>query len=35
MTEPHWYEPVQRGLETQISEKMAFLRNLDQEAKKK
>ena len=35
MREPHWYEPVQRGLETQISEKMAFLRNLDQEAKKK
>ena len=35
MTEPHWYEPVPRGLETQISEKMAFLRNLDQEAKKK
>jgi putative ATPase len=35
MTEPHWYEPVARGLETQISEKMAFLRNLDQEAKKK
>ena len=35
MTEPHWYEPVERGLETQISEKMAFLRKLDQEAKKK
>jgi putative ATPase len=35
MTEPHWYEPVPRGLETQISEKMVFLRNLDQEAKKK
>ena len=35
MKEPHWYEPVQRGLETQIGEKMAFLRNLDQEAKKK
>ena len=35
MAEPHWYEPVPRGLETQISEKMTFLRNLDQEAKKK
>lgn len=35
MAQPHWYEPVQCGLETQISEKMAFLRNLDQEAKKK
>jgi len=35
MSEPHWYEPVARGLETQIGEKMAFLRNLDLEAKKK
>jgi len=35
MPEPHWYEPVARGLETQIGEKMAFLRNLDLEAKKK
>ncbi len=35
MVEPHWYEPVPRGLETQIGEKMAFLRNLDLEAKKK
>ena len=35
MAEPHWYEPVARGLETQIGEKMAFLRNLDLEAKKK
>jgi putative ATPase len=35
MAQPHWYEPVQRGLETQISERMTFLRNLDQEAKKK
>ena len=35
MLEPHWYEPVPRGLETQIGEKMAFLRNLDLEAKKK
>jgi len=35
MAEPHWYEPVERGLETQIGERMAFLRNLDLEAKKK
>ena len=35
MAEPHWYEPVDRGLETQIAEKMAFLRKLDQESKKK
>jgi putative ATPase len=35
MLEPHWYEPVDRGLETQIREKMAFLRKLDEESKKK
>jgi putative ATPase len=35
MTEPHWYAPVDRGLETQIAEKMAFLRQLDEESKKK
>ena len=35
MAEPHWYEPVDRGLESQIGEKMAFLRKLDGEAKKK
>ena len=35
MSEPRWYQPVERGLETQIAEKMAFLRKLDQEAKKK
>ena len=35
MQEPHWYEPVDRGLEGQIKEKMAFLRNLDAEYKKK
>lgn len=34
MADPHWYEPVDRGLEAQISEKMAFLRKLDEEAKK-
>lgn len=35
MQEPHWYEPVDRGLEMQISEKMAFLRKLDAESNKK
>ena len=35
MTAPNWYAPVDRGLESQIAEKMAFLRKLDTEAKKK
>jgi putative ATPase len=35
MAEPHWYQPVDRGLESQIVEKMAFLRKLDQESKQK
>jgi putative ATPase len=35
MKEPRWYEPVDRGLEGQITEKMAFLRKLDEETKKK
>jgi putative ATPase len=34
MPDPHWYEPVERGLETQIKEKMAFLRQLDEASKK-
>jgi putative ATPase len=29
MVEPAWYQPVPRGLEVQIAEKMAFLRALD------
>jgi putative ATPase len=29
MTEPHWYQPTERGLEGKIAEKMAFLRELD------
>ena len=33
MAEPHWYQPVPRGLEIKIAEKMAFLRKLDQEAR--
>ncbi|MHA6860353.1 replication-associated recombination protein A [Ralstonia pseudosolanacearum] len=32
MQEPHWYQPVPRGLETKIAEKMAFLKKLDEEA---
>lgn len=31
MTEPHWYQPVCRGLEIKIAEKMALLRKLNQE----
>jgi putative ATPase len=34
MAEPHWYQPVERGLETQIAERMAFLRSLDEAEKK-
>ena len=35
MKEPHWYEPVERGLESQIKEKLAYLKKLDEEHKKK
>lgn len=35
MPDPAWYQPVARGLETKIAEKMAHLRELDQQAKKK
>lgn len=31
MEEPHWYQPVPRGLEIKIAEKMAFLRSLDED----
>jgi len=34
MLEPRWYEPVERGLESKIAERMAFLRSLDDQAKK-
>lgn len=34
VAKPHWYEPVERGLESQIKEKMAFLRQLDTQYKK-
>jgi putative ATPase len=30
MAEPQWYQPVPRGLESKIAEKMAFLRSLDE-----
>lgn len=30
MEEPGWYRPVDRGLESQIAEKLAFLRKLDE-----
>jgi putative ATPase len=32
--EPHWYQPVPRGLEAKIGDKMAHLRELDREYKK-
>ena len=35
MADPYWYKPVDRGLETQIAEKMTFLRTLDAESSKK
>jgi putative ATPase len=34
MSEPHWYQPTPRGLEGKIGEKLAYLRSLDQDAKK-
>lgn len=33
MAEQHWYQPVDRGLESKIAEKMSFLRKLDAEEK--
>jgi putative ATPase len=33
MREPGWYEPVPRGLETKIAEKLAWLRDLDKKAR--
>ena len=32
MAEPHWYEPVPRGIESKIAEKLAWLRSLDKDA---
>jgi putative ATPase len=34
MREPNWYQPVPRGLEGKIGEKLAYLKALDREAKK-
>ncbi|KMJ47466.1 recombination factor protein RarA, partial [Vogesella sp. EB] len=33
MEDVHWYEPVPRGLESKIADKLAFLRQLDEDAK--
>lgn len=35
MRKPGWYRPVPRGLESKIAEKMAFLKGLDDQARKK
>ncbi|MDD2545884.1 MAG: replication-associated recombination protein A [Burkholderiaceae bacterium] len=32
MADPHWYQPVARGLEIKLAEKMAFLKKRDEEA---
>jgi putative ATPase len=34
MAEPGWYQPVPRGLESKIADKLAFLRSLDEDARK-
>jgi putative ATPase len=34
MASPNWYQPVPRGLEVKIAEKLAFLAKLDDEAGK-
>ncbi len=31
---PHWYQPVARGLEIQIAEKLVYLQSLDEQANK-
>jgi putative ATPase len=33
MQEPNWYQPVNRGLEKKIAEKISFLRQLDDKAR--
>jgi len=33
MAEPRWYQPVPRGLETKIADKLAHLRQLDEQAR--
>jgi putative ATPase len=34
MPEPGWYQPVPRGVESKVAEKLAFLRSLDEDARK-
>ena len=34
MAEPRWYQPVHRGMEAKIADKLAYLRSLDVEAGK-
>ena len=34
MDEPGWYQPVPRGLEAKIADKLAWLRQLDRDAGK-
>ncbi|MGZ8292794.1 MAG: AAA family ATPase, partial [Telluria sp.] len=33
IAEPRWYEPVPRGIEAKIAEKLAWLRSLDEDAR--
>jgi len=35
MPEPNWYQPTPRGLEGKIAERLAYLRSLDKQARKK
>jgi putative ATPase len=35
MAEPGWYQPVPRGIETKIAEKLAWLRSLDEDARRR
>jgi putative ATPase len=35
MREPQWYQPVARGLEIKIAEKLAYLREKDRQALKR
>lgn len=33
MREPHWYQPVPRGVEAKIAERLAWLSTLDRHAR--
>ena len=35
MAEPGWYQPVPRGIESKIAEKLAWLRSLDEDARRR